>query len=90
MFTNNLYIYVDIYVSMAKAIMISNDVYKDLSDLKGERSFSEVLREVLQDNKIKKGFNLKKCFGLIKNDKEGSEVSQDLERGWKNWSKKYV
>lgn len=75
---------------MAKAIMISNDVYKDLSDLKGDKSFSEVLREVLHENKIKKGSNLKICFGLIKNDKEWSGVSKDIERGWKSWNKKYV
>ena len=44
----------------------------------------------MNNNKTKKGSDLKECFGLINKDKEREETSGGLKRVWKKWSKRYV
>ncbi|MBI2673071.1 antitoxin [Candidatus Woesearchaeota archaeon] len=75
---------------MAKTIMISNDVYKELKTLKRDKSFSELLKDLLNPGNVKKGSSLKDCLGLLKKDKEWEEIEKDIKRGWKSWSKKYA
>lgn len=75
---------------MAKTIMISNAVYEELKMRKSEKSFSELITDLLSSKKIKIGGGLRSCFGLLKNDKEFVAVEKSLERGWKGWNKKYV
>ncbi len=75
--------------TMAKTIMISNEIYKELKEIKGKNSFSEVLKSLIKkDNK--KGENLRDCLGLIKRDDEWEKIEKDLKKGWRNWGKKYV
>ncbi len=75
---------------MAKTIMIANDVYEKLKTLKKDRSFSELIREKIISNEIKKGSGLRECLGTLKKDKEWEDTKKDLKKGWKNWTKKYV
>ena len=76
---------------MAKTIMISNEVYNDLKNIKTEnKSYSDVLKELLSRNKTKKGSNLFSCFGIIKKDREWEDAKKEIKRGWENWSRRYV
>lgn len=77
---------------MAKTLMISNDLYKELSKIKGERSFTEVIKDLMA-SKEHKGKDIYECFGLMKGtefDKEFKNTAKDIKRGWKNWSKRYA
>lgn len=76
---------------MAKTIMISNEIYNNLKNLKTEdKSYSELLRELLNKDKTKKGSNLFSCFGILKKDKEWDDAKKDIKRGWENWSRRHA
>ncbi len=76
--------------TMAKTIMVSNEVYKELKTLKNGKSFSELLKDLLNTNNVKRGEGLRNCLGILKKDKEWAEVKKDIKRGWKDWSKGYA
>jgi len=77
---------------MAKTIMVSNEVYDKLKEIKEreDKSFSEVIMETLNKENIKIGRNLRDCFGLLKNDKEYDKVFKETEKYWGKWNKKYA
>lgn len=77
---------------MAKTIMISNDVYDNLKKIKmkGDQSYSEVIRELLQSKNQKTLGNVMKHFGVLKGDKEYDHILKDLEKEWKQWSNRYA
>lgn len=75
--------------SMAKTIMIGNDVYKELKERKGERSFTEVIRALLDRDRPKTGRDLLKHFGTMKDDKEWDEVKKGIKKGWAGWNRRY-
>ena len=75
---------------MSKTIMVANDVFEELKNRKGEKSFSEILRSMLRDNGEKKGEGLRECLGILKRDKEWEYIEKDLKRGWKGWNKIYA
>jgi predicted CopG family antitoxin len=62
---------------MVKTITIADDVYMELLRIKGNKSFSEVLRELL---KTKKGNSdtLLKMFGVLSED-EYNEAKKKIE-----------
>lgn len=76
--------------TMAKIIIVSNEVYEELKSRKEERSFSELIIDLLKRNDIKTGSGLKSCLGLLKNDKKTKVLEKFLEKGWKKWSKRYA
>gem|GEM_PF-1577453 len=76
--------------TMAKTIMVSNEAYEELKSRKAERSFSELIMDMLHAKKNKTGAGLKSCLGLLKKDKEFETIEKSLEKGWKGWSKKYA
>lgn len=76
--------------TMAKTIMVSNEAYEELKARKAERSFSEVILDMLHPKKNRTGAGLKSCLGLLKKDKESEAIEKSLKRGWKAWSKKYA
>jgi predicted CopG family antitoxin len=76
--------------TMAKTIMISNNIYNELKMRKKNRSFSELITDLLYVKKKRTGEGLKECIGLLKGDKEFAEIRKDLDKGWKKWNKKYV
>jgi predicted CopG family antitoxin len=56
---------------MARQISVSNEVYEELSKLKGKKSFSELIKEVMG---IKKGNEkLMKFAGILKKDRKNLE-----------------
>ena len=83
--------YIHIY-TMAKTIMISNDAYEKLKSLKEkeDKSFSEVVIELVEDKGTKKMKDLKKYFGILKGDTEYDRVLKEVRKGWKRWTEKYA
>lgn len=75
---------------MAKTIMISNEVYNELKSLKKDKSFSELFKELLKSNEVKRVSGLREVIGIMKNDKEWDKLEKERRIAWKNWTKKYV
>ncbi|MFH1401337.1 MAG: antitoxin VapB family protein [Nanoarchaeota archaeon] len=75
---------------MSKTMMISNDVYAELRKMKGEKSFSEVIRTLIRERNKPNGAELSKYAGSFKGDTEWDESKKMRDKGWKDWSKKYA
>lgn len=74
---------------MAKTIMVSNEVYRELKVRKAKRSFSELIMNMLS-KKERTGSGLRACLGLLKEDAESKIIDKALKRGWKSWNKRYA
>ena len=74
---------------MAKTIMIANNVYEELKEVKKDRSFSEVIRELIDTNKRKTGRDLLKHVGAIK-DNEYDKIMKELKPLYRKWTKRYA
>ena len=72
--------------------MISNNVYEELKKLKGNenKSFSDVIIELIIKKKQKTGHELKKHFGVLKGDKEYEMLGKEIKDGWRRWQKRYA
>lgn len=70
--------------------MISNEIYKELKAKKANRSFSELLVDLLHTKENRKGSDLRSFLGVLKKDNEFAAIDSTLRRGWKEWSKKYA
>jgi len=83
--------YIHMY-TMAKTIMISNDAYEKLKDIKEreDKSFSEVVVELVEEKKVKRMKDLRKCFGILKGDTEYDKVMNMARKGWNRWNKRYA
>ena len=76
---------------MAKAIMISNTAYDELKKLKEEnKSFTDVIIDLVSNKKQKTGYDLKKHFGVLKGDKEHKALEKKIKAGWSRWQKRYA
>ena len=77
---------------MAKTLMVSNAVYEELKKLKTEedKSFSEVIVELLDTKKTNTISNLWEHFGALKGDTEYKELEKDIRKGWSRWRKRYA
>ncbi len=65
---------------MVKTITISDDVYEELLKIKGNKSFSEVIRELLRENNKK---YVLKFFGIgWEEKKENKEFLESLFKKW--------
>ena len=74
---------------MAKTIMIANNVYEELKEVKKNRSFSETIKELIEANKRKTGKDLIKHVGIIK-DNEYDKIMRELKPFYRKWTKKYA
>ncbi|QGA54309.1 antitoxin [Sulfolobus sp. E5-1-F] len=67
-----------------KTIMIRDDVYKKLVEIKGDRSFSEVIDELIEDSKEVRNRRLMRFFGILSEDVEIKRIremlNEDLSR----------
>ena len=70
---------------MSQLISIADDVYTSLSKIKGEKSYSEVIRDLFLVNGNKA--QVLSFFGKGDIDKE--KIKQ-LHQDWKRWSEKFV
>lgn len=74
---------------MAKNIMVSNKVYEEMKKIKGEKSFSEVIAEALENSKRKTVGNIiMKYGGMLKGDTEYDEIRKWSRKRWKEWQDK--
>ena len=75
---------------MAKTLMVSNSVYEELKKIKESenKSFSEVIVDLIVKKEGKTGRDLWKHFGVLKGDKEYDEVKKELKAGWRRWQKR--
>jgi predicted CopG family antitoxin len=60
---------------MAKVISIDDDVYAKLKELKGTKSFSEIIMEMLNNKKGNPGI-LKKYLGIL-SDEEAKKIEDE-------------
>ena len=74
---------------MAKPIMISNEVYTELKELKRDRSFSQAIKDMLETHKKKTGKDLIKHVGVIK-DNEYDEIMEELRPLYRKWTRRYA
>ncbi|QPG51189.1 antitoxin [Saccharolobus solfataricus] len=67
-----------------KTIMVRDDVYKKLVEIKGDRSFSEVIDELIKDSKEVRNRRLMRFFGILSEDVEIKRIremlNEDLSR----------
>jgi len=75
---------------MAKTIMISNEIYEELKGTKGDRSFSETIKNLIEIKKWKTGADLVKHVGRLKDDKEYDRIIKELRPQYKKWTKRYA
>ncbi len=76
---------------MARTIMISNELYKELKKIKKENSFTETIKDLLDRSKeVKTGKDLFPLIGALKNDKEYDEIMKEVKKGWAAWTRKYA
>ena len=79
--------------TMAKTIMVSNNVYESLKKMKEKenKSYSEVILEFLEKKEKKTGEGLRECLGILKGDeKYDKEWKENLRKGWDKWNKRYA
>jgi len=70
---------------MSKLISISDDVYEKLKHLKGEDSYSKVIKIL-----IEKKPNKEKLLGFFGKGGVDEKKVRELAPMWKKWSEKYV
>jgi len=66
------------YTSYMKTIMIRDDVYKKLVEIKGDKSFSEIIEELIEESLILRRRKLEKYFGIL-NGEEAEEMMKEIE-----------
>jgi len=74
---------------MVKVISLSNDAYEKLKSIKNEKSFSEVVVELIECKKKNKK-NIMKFAGIFKDDKEWEKIMKDTEKDRKNFKLREV
>jgi len=62
--------------TVMKTIMIRDDVYRKLNEIKGDKSFSDIIEELIEESLSLRKRKLKKYFGILS------------EEGLKNWREK--
>lgn len=67
-----------------KTLMITDDVYRKLAAVKGKRSFSELLDDILTEAKKERNVRLAKFFNIL-NDKEADEMRKNVAEFRKNF-----
>jgi predicted CopG family antitoxin len=65
-----------------KTIMIRDDVYKKLVEIKGDKSFSEVIEELIEESLILRRRKLEKYFGIL-NGEEAEEMMKEIKEARK-------
>ncbi|WP_461864344.1 antitoxin VapB family protein [Thermococcus sp.] len=76
---------------MVKTITISDDVYKELLRIKGDKSFSELFRELLRERKGNADA-LRHIFGILKEEeyKEAKKRIKELEEAFDEWGQSLI
>lgn len=70
---------------MAKIISVADDVYENLSKIKGKDSYSVLIRKFLI-----KGNNTEEFLKFAGKVNIDERKVNELKKGWKKWSEKYA
>jgi len=70
---------------MSKIISVGDDVYKELTELKGSESYSRLIRKLLE-----KKSNKEKILKFAGSECVDEKKIKELKKGWKKWSGKFV
>ena len=73
-------------INMPKTITISDDVYEKLASIKGKRSFSEVIRDLIEKKGNWDVFLI--AFGT-RDEKEIEKLKEEL-RGVEKWMQSWI
>lgn len=71
--------------------MIGNELYHRLRRMKHDKSFTELIKSLLDKKDDKTGAGLHECAGLLEKEDVSSENALNESRGaFKRWTKKYA
>jgi predicted CopG family antitoxin len=60
-----------------KTIMIRDDVYNKLARIKGDKSFSDIIEELIEESISLRRKKIEKYFGIFK-DEEAEELKKEI------------
>ena len=60
-----------------KTIMISDDVYNKLARIKGDKSFSDIIEELIEESISLRRKKIEKYFGILK-EEEAEELKKEI------------
>ena len=65
-----------------KTIMIRDDVYRRLVEIKGDKSFSEIIEKLIEESLTVRRTKLEKYFGIL-SDREAEVVMNEIKEARK-------
>ncbi len=75
---------------MAKVISVSNAVYKKLRKMKGSKSFSETIMELIAEKEKNAEKAKKVLLELSGSNCIDENAIKGLSKSWEKWSRKYA
>ncbi|MDT7887327.1 MAG: antitoxin VapB family protein [Thermoproteota archaeon] len=66
-----------------KTIMIRDDVYNKLAKIKGNKSFSDIIEELIEESISLRRKKIEKYFGILK-EEEAEELKKEIYEMRKN------
>jgi predicted CopG family antitoxin len=61
-----------------KTIMIRDDVYRKLNKIKGNKSFSDIIEELIEESLSLRKKKLEKYFGIL-SEEEAKELEREIK-----------
>jgi len=61
-----------------KAIMIRDDVYRKLNEIKGNKSFIDIIEELIEESLSLRKKKLEKYFGIL-SEEEAEELEREIK-----------
>jgi predicted CopG family antitoxin len=61
-----------------KTIMIRDDVYRKLNEIKGNKSFSDIIEELIEESLGLRKKKLEKYFGIL-NEEKAKELEKEIK-----------
>jgi predicted CopG family antitoxin len=72
-----------------KTIMIRDDVYNKLARIKGNKSFSDIIEELIEESISLRRKKIEKYFGILK-DNEAKELKKEIYEMMKNLNENII
>jgi predicted CopG family antitoxin len=72
-----------------KTIMIRDDVYNKLARIKGNKSFSDIIEELIEESISLRRKRIEKYFGILKDD-EAKELKKEIYEMRKNLNENII
>jgi len=72
-----------------KTIIIRDDVYNKLARIKGNKSFSDIIEELIEESISLQRKKIEKYFGILK-EKEAEELKKEIYETRKNLNESII